>query len=75
MDLGEIVIADEVRALAGRMPGRTRGEFAFLDQNNVSATLLSQVVEQSDSHNSAPNYDDAGMTVRAVLHCVPGNQW
>ena len=75
MDFGEIVIADKIWALAGCMPGRTRGEFAFLDQNNVSTTLFSQVVEQSDSHDSTPNDDDAGMIVRAVLHCVPGNLW
>ena len=67
VDFGEVVIADKVRALAGRMPGRTGSEFAFLNQDRVGATLLGQVIEQPDPHDAAADDDDTRMTVHPAI--------
>ena len=73
VDLGEIVIAHHVGALARRVPGGAGGQFAFLKQQRVGATLLRQVVEQAHPHDAAANDDDARVTIHpAAPQSAPG---
>ena len=61
MNLGEVVVTDQARALPGRVPGRARRKFAFLDQNRIGATFLCEVVQQPDAHNAAADNNDLCM--------------
>jgi hypothetical protein len=64
VDLGHVVVADETRALAGRVPGGARGELALLDQHGVGPALQAQVIGQAGAHDAAT--DDAD--TRVALH-------
>ncbi len=70
MDLGKVVIADETRALARRMPCRTRGQFAFFDQQTVGATVFSEVVQQADTHYAATDDNDSGVRLNDDLPVI-----
>ena len=52
MHLGHVEGAVEMRALARRVPGRARGEFALLDQDDVRPAFERQVVEQAHAHHA-----------------------
>jgi hypothetical protein len=47
------------------MPGRTRGQLTFFDQQDIVATFLGEVVEQADAHDAAPDDDDACMCLNS----------
>ena len=55
MHLGHVERAVEMRALAGRMPGGARGEFALFDQHDVAPAFERQMIEQADAHDAAAN--------------------
>ncbi len=59
MDLGQVVVGDEARALAGRVPGGAGGQFALLDQDRVRPALQGEAVEQADPHDPPAHDDDA----------------
>jgi hypothetical protein len=58
MDLGHVVVGDEVRALPGRVPGGAGGQLALLDQQTVGPAFLRQVVEQAGAHHPAADDHD-----------------
>ncbi len=58
VDLRKVVVTDEARALAGRVPRRTRRELALLDEQRIFTALFGQVVEQADAHDAAADDDD-----------------
>ena len=64
VDLRHVVVGDEARTLARRVPGRARGELPLLDQQDVGPSLLGEVVEQPHSHHSPTDDDDS----RVCLH-------
>ena len=53
VDMGHRQVADEMRALARRVPGRAGGQLAFLHQDDVGPTLQRQVIKQADAHGAA----------------------
>jgi hypothetical protein len=67
MDFGHVERAVEMRALAGRMPGRARSELPLLDQHDVAPAFERQVIEEPDAHDT-PAYDDHP---RMRLHAEP----
>ena len=67
MNLGEVVVANEVGTLAGGMPSGAGGEFALLQQQHIGAALFGKMVEQPHAHDAAPDDDDAGL----ILHGAP----
>ena len=67
MNLGQVVIADQARTLAGGVPGGTRGQLAFLDEQAIGAACFSEVVKQPDAHDSATNDDDSSMRLNGDL--------
>ena len=66
MDLGHVVIGDENGALSGRVPGGTRGQFSFFNEQAIGPALFRQMIKKSGAHHSAANDDDA----RVTLHCL-----
>ena len=66
VNLGEIVVADQVGTLAGRVPGRTRSQLALLDQQDIAAALRRQVVEQADTHDAAADDDDLSLLIHGI---------
>ncbi len=65
--LGEIVVADETRALTCGMPGGSGCQFTFLDKQAISATFFSQVVQEADTHDAATHDDDLRMCLYDLL--------
>ncbi len=68
MDFGEVVAAGDAWALAGGMPGRARGELAFLDQHRIGPALEGQVIEQACAHHAAADDDDSCVCFHAVVN-------
>ena len=70
--LGHVERAVEMRALARRMPGRTRGQFALLDQDDVRPAFKRQVVEEPHAHHATANNHNTRMRLhndlRILLH-------
>ena len=67
MDFREVVIADKVGALTGRVPGGTRCQLTFFYQQDVGTTFLGQMVEQTSAHDAATNDNDTSMIVNSDL--------
>ena len=67
VDLGEVVVAHQVGALPGRVPGRARSQLAFLDQQDIAAPLGRELVQQAHAHDAAAYYDDSGMCLHVVF--------
>ena len=68
MHLGEIERAVEMRALAGGVPGRSRGQLSLLDQHDVAPSLLHQVIEEADAHDPAAHNDNPRLRLH-FEHC------
>ena len=61
LQLGDVGIAiDRVHA-AGGMPGRSRSEFAALDQDDVLPARLGQVIEDAGADDPAADHRDLDM--------------
>jgi hypothetical protein len=59
MDHRHRVVADEARTLSSGVPGRSRRQLAFLDENAICPTLFRQVIEEPDPHHSATDDDNS----------------
>ena len=64
VDLRHVVVGDEARALARRVPRRAGGELPLLHEQDVGPALLGEVVEQPHPHHSPTDDDDS----RVCLH-------
>ena len=70
MHLRHVERAVEMRALAGRMPGRARGQFALLDEDDVAPAFERQMVEEAGPHDPAADDHHPRMGLHhALLHC------
>ena len=58
VELGHAQPTDEMGNQARRMPGRTRSQFAFLDQHDIVPAFLGQVVQQPGTQDTATDHDD-----------------
>ena len=67
MQLRRIERADEMRALASRMPGRSRGQLALLDQHNVAPAFQRKVIQQPDAHDPAADDHHPRMRLHSIL--------
>ena len=61
MDFRQRERAVELGALARRVPGRARCEFALFQQHHVTPAFQRQVIGQPDADNAAANYDHTGV--------------
>ena len=62
VDLPDRVGEVEQRQEAGGMPGRARGQFLALAQDDIGPALAGEVIEGRDADDAAPDHDDAGMS-------------
>ena len=61
MDLRHVEVTDEVRDETGGVPGRSRSELAFLDQDGVGTpSFVGQEGQQADAHGTATDDHDTG---------------
>ena len=67
MNLGEVVVANEVGALAGGVPSGAGGELTLLHKQHVGAALQRKMIEQPHAHDAAADDDDAYL----ILHGAP----
>ena len=75
VDLRHVVVGDEARALARRVPRRARRELPLLHEQDVGPTFLGEVIEQPRSHHSSTDDDDSRVCLHGILRqCVPGVQ-
>jgi hypothetical protein len=68
MHLGEVQRPVEMRALAGGMPRRSRGQLPLLDQHDIGPALLHQMIEEADAHDTAAHDDDTRLRLH-LEHC------
>jgi hypothetical protein len=61
VNLGQVERADEVRALAGRMPGGAGRQFALFHQHHIAPAFLDEVVQQAHPHDAAADDNHARM--------------
>ncbi len=61
MNLRHVERAVEMRALAGRMPGRARCQFALFDEDDIAPAFEGQMIKQADTHDAAPDHNHARM--------------
>jgi len=57
VNFSQVVVSNQAGTLSGGMPGGTRSQLTFLDQNGVGATFFCQVLEKRHTHNAATHYD------------------
>jgi len=60
------VVADEARALAGRVPRRTRSQLALFEKHDVIPTLQREVVQQADAHHASAHDDHTSLRDHAA---------
>ena len=73
VDLRHVVVGDEARALARRVPGRAGSQLPLLHEQEVGPPLLGEVVEQPHSHHSPTDDDDSRVCLHGALQrCDPG---
>jgi hypothetical protein len=79
VDLRQVERAVEMRALAGRMPGRARGQLALFDQHHVAPALFAQVVGKTYPHDAAADDHHLCMGLHElaplVLCALKGTRW
>ena len=59
VDLGQVEVGDEARALSGRVPRGSRGQLGLLDEDRVGPALQGEVVEEADAHDAPAHDHDA----------------
>ncbi len=69
MDFGKVVITHQTGTLSSGMPGRTRGQLAFLDQHDVGLAFLGEVVSQRHTHDAAAHDHDPSLRIHR--HTAP----
>ena len=75
VDLRHVVVGDEARALARRVPRRAGRDLALLHEQDVGPSLLGQMVEEPGPHHSSTDDDDSRVCLHGILRQgVPGVQ-
>ena len=67
VNLGEVVVAHQVGALTGRVPGRARRQLALLDQQDIAASLCREMVQQAHAHDAAADNNNASLILHGML--------
>ena len=66
VNLGEVVVADQARALPGGMPGGAGGQLTLLDEQDVFASFFRQMIKQRHTHDAATHNDYS----RLIFHSI-----
>ena len=70
LQLHDVPRGREVRAVAGGMPGRARGQLVTLEQHRVAPAHAGQVVQHAAADDAAADHHHARMRFHASLSCV-----
>ena len=70
LQLHDVPGGREVRAVAGGVPGRARGQLVTLEQHRVAPAHAGQVVQHAAADDAATDHHHARMRFHASLTCV-----